>query len=185
MMIKRTYSLVDIAQKLKRPRTTLADWSTQFREFIPTIGSGRTMRYTEEALEVFALISRMKDVNEPPEMIRTQLLENFRVITIQPAAEDEETGKQPYLVQLAGDVDDLKRAVVMLSEQIQALTTENDGVRREVTATAEKLSGRIADVSDSLRDEMRKGQQETNAQLGEILSRVDTYGKRKWFWPFG
>src|SRR5438046_732557 len=94
-------------------------------------------------------------------------------------------------MQLAGEVDQLKQAVVTLAEQPKTLTTENDGTRRdlneacrEAATTAEQLSGRIADVSDSLRDEKRKGQEQTSAQLGEILSRVDTYGKRKpgFFW---
>lgn len=186
MDIKRTYSLVDIAERLGRPRTTLADWSRQFREFLPTVGSGRTMRYNESALEVFGLISKMKDANEPPEYIREQLRAMVTEIVV-PMTDDD--GGKPYLMQLAGEVDQLKQAVVMLAEQLQALTTENDETRRQIAATTEQLSGKIVEVSASLHDEIQKGQeetkqirksqQETSEQLNEILLRVETYGKRR------
>lgn len=185
MEIKRTFSLVDIAERLGRPRTTLADWARQFKEFLPTVGSGRTMRYTEEAIEVFGLISKMKDANEPPEFIKEQLRGVIREIIV-PMTDDDD-GK-PYLMQLAGEVDQLKQAVVMLAEQIQALTTENDETkrdfaeaRREAAAGTDKLYGRIEDISNSLQEEIRKGQQETREQLGEIVSRMDTYGRRRGF----
>lgn len=182
MEIKRTYSLVDVAERLGRKRTTLADWAREFRDFLPTVGEGRSKRYTESALEVFGLISRMKDASEPTDYIHDQLRGVVREIVV--PMTDNDDGK-PYLMQLAGEVDLLKQAVVMLAEQIQTLTTVNDGtrqeleeVRREAATTAEQLSGRISDVSDSLRDEIQKGRQETSEQLGEILSRVDTYGKQ-------
>lgn len=176
MEIKRTYSLVDVAERLAKPRTTLADWSRQFREFLPTVGSGRSIRYTEEAVEVFGLIAKMKDANEPPEIIREQLRGVVTEIVVQMT--DDDDGK-PYLMQLASEVDQLKRAVVMLAEQIQAMTTENDEARRQVAAATEHLTERIAEVADDLRDDIRKGHLETQEQLGAILSRVDTYGKRR------
>ncbi|OKP87765.1 hypothetical protein A3844_10185 [Paenibacillus helianthi] len=52
----------------------------------------------------------------------------------------------------------------------------------------ERLRGKLADArgeaastNERLSDEIRKGQQETSKQLSEILSRMDTYGKRKSF----
>ena len=212
MEIKRTYSLVDVAERLGRKRTTLADWAREFRDFLPTVGEGRSKRYTESALEVFGLISRMKDASEPTDYIHEQLRGVVTEIIV-PMTNDDD-GK-PYLMQLAGEVDQLKQAIVMLAEQNDGLRRELDEARREaamaakqlsgrisgvsdslrdeiqkgqqqfitahkeVSATTEQLSGRLSDVSDSLRDEIRKGQQETSAQLGEIISRVDTYGKQR------
>jgi predicted nucleic acid-binding Zn-ribbon protein len=178
--IKRTYSLVDISERLGRPRTTLADWARQFREFLPTVGSGRTMRYNEAALEVFGLISKMKEANEPPEYIKEQLRGVVTEIIVPMTDEDE--GK-PYLMQLAGEIVKLQNAVVMLAEQNDGLRRELDEVRREAAAGTEQLSGRISDVSDSLGNEIRKGQEQTNEkidQMGEqILSRMETHRKQK------
>lgn len=179
MGFKRTYTLVDIAEKLGRARTTLADWARQFREFLPTVGSGRTMRYTEEAVEVFGLISKMKDANEPPEYIREQLRSVVREIVV--TMTDNDDGK-PYLMQLTGEMEELKRAVVMLAERLESMTTENDEARREIAATTERLTGRIDDVSNDLRNEIRNNQEQTSAQLEQIsatLSRVETHGQRR------
>jgi chromosome segregation ATPase len=200
MEIKRTYSLVDIAERLRRPRTTLADWARQFREFLPTVGSGRTMRYTEEAVEVFGLISKMKDANEPPEYIKEQLRGVVSEIVVPMA--DNDNGK-PYLMHLAGELNQIKQAMAMLAEQIQTLATVSEETRQdlqearwEISAAAEKLSRKIEDMSniffqdknrkteEQIRTieqlyEIRKGQQETWEQLDEILSRVNRYGKQR------
>lgn len=146
MEIKRTYSLVDIAERLGRPRTTLADWARQFREFLPTIGSGRTMRYNEEALEVFGLISKMKDANEPPEYIKDQLRGMVTEIIV-PMTDDDD-GK-PYLMHLAGEVGDLKRAVVMLAQQMEAMTTANDEARREDREQIKRLMEMISQQQEA------------------------------------
>lgn len=184
--IKRTYSLVDVAEKLGRPRTTLADWARQFREFLPTVGTGRSMRYKEDALEVFGLISKMKDANEPPEYIREQLRSVVTEIII-PMTDDDD-GK-PYLMQLSGEVDQLKQAVVRLAEQVQALTTANDVARREAVATSEQLSERISNVSNSL-GALREEQDQQNSQvmaelgfIGNSLKRIETHKKSPW-WKF-
>ncbi len=132
---------------------------------------------------MFGLISRMKDANEHTDSIREQLRGVVREIIV-PMTNDDD-GK-PYLMQLAGEIDQLKRAVVMLAEQNDGLRRELDEARREAATGTEQLSGRISDVQNSLGDEIRKGQEQTSAQLGEILSRVDTYGKQprgllRWF----
>lgn len=176
MDIKRTYSLVDVSKRIGRPRTTLADWARQFEEFLPTVGSGRTTRYTEDALEVFGLISKMKDANEPSEYISEQLRSVVREIVVTIPKSDDE-GK-PYLMQLSDEVDQLKQLVFMLTERIDKMTTDNDDARREVAVMTEQLTERITDVSENL-EVIRKGQLETTAQLSEISSRVETYGKRK------
>ncbi|AOZ94857.1 hypothetical protein [Paenibacillus crassostreae] len=183
MDFKRTYSLVDVSERIGRPRTTLADWARQFKRVSADSwiradnalhgGSGRVIRIHIEN----------EDANEHPDSIREQLRGVVREIIV-PMTNDDD-GK-PYLMQLAGEIDQLKRAVVMLAEQNDGLRRELDEARREAATGTEQLSGRISDVQNSLGDEIRKGQEQTSAQLGEILSRVDTYGKQprgllRWF----
>lgn len=162
--IRRTYSLVDVAERLGRARTTLADWARQFRDFLPTVGSGRTMRYTEEALEVFGLISKMKDANEPPEYIRQQLRGLVTEIIV-PMTEDDD-GK-PYLMQLAEELDVIKRRMVIMKERLETLMTDNDGLRREldearreVASANELLTEKIVDVSSNHLGEIRISQEQ-------------------------
>jgi len=66
-----------------------------------------------------------------------------------------------------------------MNEDVAVLREQFVNVHKEVAATTDQLTERIADVQSSLGDEIRKGQQETSAQLGEILSRVETHGKQR------
>ncbi|SEA22924.1 MerR HTH family regulatory protein [Thalassobacillus cyri] len=78
---ERTYSLADIAKKMNRPRPTLQSWKEQFSEFIPSVGSGRSRRYEDEALEIFMTIEKLKGRGEPKEKIRDVLRSSFTMKT--------------------------------------------------------------------------------------------------------
>lgn len=145
MEMKRTYSLVDVAERLGRARTTLADWSRQFRDFLPTVGTGRSMRYTEEAVEVFGLISKMKDANEPPEAIREQLRGMVREIIVTP-----DGGGQPYLMQLSSGLNDMESALRMMAER---LTKENDGMKMAIEELRETQRETAAAFERAIRED--------------------------------
>lgn len=134
MDLKRTFSLVDISERLKKPRTTLAEWARQFNEFLPTVGTGRTMRYEEEALEVFGLISKMKEINQPPEYIREQLraFGLTPVITVATTHSDDSNGK-PYLMQIGDEVEDLKKTVRLLIQKLDSMTTANYELKQQIS----------------------------------------------------
>ena len=38
---RKTYSLSEIGELIGRPATTVTTWKNQFREFLPSVGSGR------------------------------------------------------------------------------------------------------------------------------------------------
>ncbi|REE54711.1 MerR-like DNA binding protein [Paenibacillus taihuensis] len=171
---KRTYTLVDISERLGRPRTTLADWARQFKEFLPTIGSGRTMRYNEAALEVFGLISKMKDANEPPEYIKEQLRGVVTEIIV-PMTDDDE-GK-PYLMQLAGEVVQLKEALGMMYQQLQqqslqieALTTENAELRLDLAKDRQEAIS----SNHELRREVLEARYEASAATNQLSQQMTT-----------
>ncbi|MBP1963157.1 MerR family transcriptional regulator [Paenibacillus aceris] len=71
--MKRTYKVNEIASKIGKTRAAVMEWSNHFREFLPTIVVGRSIRYTEEAIEIFQIISKMKDDNKPLKLIREHL----------------------------------------------------------------------------------------------------------------
>lgn len=92
---KKTYSLADIARMLGRPRTTLQAWRDQFKPYLPTVAGtkGRTLRYEQEALELFKLIADMKDAQEPPDVIEQMLKQNVNYIVVEESDEDDEITK--------------------------------------------------------------------------------------------
>ncbi|WP_100618275.1 DUF3967 domain-containing protein [Bacillus cereus] len=88
---KKTYSLADMARILGRPRTTLQAWRDQFKPYLPTVAGtkGRTLRYEQEAVELFKLIADMKDLQEPPEVIEQILKQNIDYIVVEGLDEDD------------------------------------------------------------------------------------------------
>ena len=64
MTVKKTYKLSEIAAKLGKKRSTLAEWSNQFREFLPTSGSGTMLKYSEDTIEVFQIIAKMREMHK-------------------------------------------------------------------------------------------------------------------------
>lgn len=110
---KRSYSLADIARKLNRPRTTVQAWRDQFKPYLPTVSGtkGRTLRYEESALSIFELIARMKDDNEPPEMIETALKQNVNFLIVEDDEDDDDT---PFIATMFENVG---KVTVALEEQ--------------------------------------------------------------------
>lgn len=166
MEYQRTYTLADIGRRLDRPRTTINDWAYQFREFLPTVGTGRTMRYKEDCLEIFGLISKMKDAGEPPELIRDALRQICREIIVT----DEDDGPKPYLAYLADVITGMQREIADLRDRLDD--------------RSEQEAERIAGMKEQLGSiqQVLVMQQEQMQEIATTLSRVETYGKKKSFW---
>ncbi|MGQ7890854.1 MerR family transcriptional regulator [Paenibacillus sp. WC2504] len=73
--MKRSYKLTEIAGKIGKTRASVVEWSNHFREFLPIVAVDGSLRYTEEAIEMFRVIARMKDANKPLKFIKEQLQE--------------------------------------------------------------------------------------------------------------
>ncbi|OPH54507.1 hypothetical protein BC351_31490 [Paenibacillus ferrarius] len=73
--MKRTYKFTEIAGKIGKPRAAVMEWSNDFREFLPTKAIGGSLRYTEEAIEIFEIIAKLSDANKPLKWIKEHLRE--------------------------------------------------------------------------------------------------------------
>ncbi|WP_129731461.1 MerR family transcriptional regulator [Ectobacillus funiculus] len=111
----RTYSLADIARKLGRPRTTLQAWRDSYKPYIPTVSGtkGRATRYDENSIRILELIMRMKDDNEPPEMIEKALRDNSTYLAVD--ADDKDDDKTtPFVPAL---YDSMREIATALEQQ--------------------------------------------------------------------
>jgi DNA helicase TIP49 (TBP-interacting protein) len=89
-MKKTTYKLTEIAHKLRKMRTTVTDWSNQYREYLPTIVVNGSLRYTVEALGIFEIISKMRDANKTMKHIKDHL-EEIRHTAVIEISENEKS----------------------------------------------------------------------------------------------
>lgn len=133
--VEKTYNLTDIARIVKRPRTTLNVWVDLFREYLPTIGSGRTLRYREKAIEIFGIISKLKDENAPNELIANTLRGYVDEITI----EAPKDSPAPVLANLPELIHTMALQLQQQRDEIDALRDElNDRDERRLELDAQK-----------------------------------------------
>lgn len=190
---ERTYSVSEIARMLGRPRTTINGWIELFREFLPTVGRGRTLRYKESAIEILSIIAEMKDSGEPNEYIRQYLQSLKKEVVID--AEDSNQHRVPYLANLVellqrldGEIRSIRERLDELEEQVRSsdgrqrdvieqLRAENQKLREELAAAKAEIATAQAETYRSLHEGLNKVQQ----TLSRIEKRREQERNRSWW----
>lgn len=84
-------------------------------------------------------------------------------------------GSRAEVATLNAKVDELIKAVAMLAGQVEQIV--DDRVKQEVAAATASLGDQVNQVVQ----EVRSAQQQTDQKLDEMMSRIETHGKRKKF----
>ncbi|MBM7554419.1 MerR family transcriptional regulator [Thalassobacillus pellis] len=180
---ERTYTLADISKRMKRPRTTLQSWKDQFTEFLPTLGRGRNMRYEEEALEVFAMIEKMKEAGEPMERIREVLQSMVPTITIDDAA--NEMMPKPIVNTLLESYESFWKEVrlqnELLQEQNEAYRIQNEERKKEYEELKQQLHT-LQQSSHTSHQQVIQRVGERDEQLMERMQTIMEERKKEGFW---
>ncbi|PFZ05914.1 DNA-binding protein [Bacillus pseudomycoides] len=164
---KKTYSLADMARMLGRPRTTLQAWRDQFKPYLPTVAGtkGRTLRYEQEALELFKLIANMKDAQEPPEIIEQMLKQNVDYIVVEESDEDDEITK-PIIQTMYESMKEVsiyfqeQKAMNMeLLKRIDHLEQTNQTLLNKVDEQQKNIDGKINNRDQQLLEVIREIQE--------------------------
>ncbi|HDR7613769.1 DUF3967 domain-containing protein [Bacillus nitratireducens] len=164
---KKTYSLADIARMLGKPRTTLQAWRDQFKPYLPTVAGtkGRTLRYEQEALELFKLIANMKDAQEPPEIIEQMLKQNVDYIVVEESDEDNEITK-PIIQTMYESMKEVsiyfqeQKAMNMeLLKRIDHLEQTNQMLLNKVDEQQKNIDGKINNRDQQLLEVIREIQE--------------------------
>ncbi|HGE5781584.1 MULTISPECIES: DUF3967 domain-containing protein [Bacillus] len=164
---KKTYSLADIARMLGKPRTTLQAWRDQFKPYLPTVAGtkGRTLRYEQEALELFKLIANMKDAQEPPEIIERMLKQNVDYIVVEESDEDDEITK-PIIQTMYESMKEVsiyfqeQKAMNMeLLKRIDHLEQTNQMLLNKIDEQQKNIDGKINNRDQQLLEVVREIQE--------------------------
>ncbi|MDF2085175.1 DUF3967 domain-containing protein [Bacillus pseudomycoides] len=164
---KKTYSLADIARMLGKPRTTLQAWRDQFKPYLPTVAGtkGRTLRYEQEALELFKLIANMKDAQEPPEIIEQMLKQNVDYIVVEESDEDDEITKPIIQTMYEGMKEvsiyfqEQKAMNMELLKRIDHLEQTNQMLLNKVDEQQKNIDGKINNRDQQLLEVIREIQE--------------------------
>ncbi|PEM40194.1 DUF3967 domain-containing protein [Bacillus pseudomycoides] len=164
---RKTYSLADIARMLGKPRTTLQAWRDQFKLYLPTVAGtkGRTLRYEQEALELFKLIANMKDAQEPPEIIEQMLKQNVDYIVVEESDEDDEITK-PIIQTMYESMKEVsiyfqeQKAMNMeLLQRIDHLEQTNHMLLNKIDEQQKNIDGKINNRDQQLLEVIREIQE--------------------------
>lgn len=151
---KKTYSLAEIAGYLKRPTTTVSTWRSQFKEYLPTVGEGRGRRYTEEAIELFTLIAKMKDAGEPHDRIKSVLQQTATEVIVY------EEQENPSLMQelmngysnILEVVKEQKDIIEAQQKAMQEMQEKLDSMGNRIEAGEERADNRDKALMEAMRD---------------------------------
>ncbi|OAB42167.1 helix-turn-helix domain-containing protein [Paenibacillus antarcticus] len=110
-------------------------------------------------IDVIATSDRMSDVSpEALSSLHSAMIERF---------ERQEDFNHALIEAMQHERVENQRQRALDREQIERLTVELTDARDQAAST-----------NENLKNEIRKGQQDTTEQLGEILTRIETYGKQ-------
>ncbi|MEK4671605.1 hypothetical protein [Niallia sp. FSL R7-0271] len=173
MHIDKTYSLQDIADMLKRPRTTLNNWYQTFKIYLPVVGSGRTKRFKEEAIDIFRLIMELKDRNEPNEIIEQYLTNSVKEITI----EEEDSSNNNVVTSIVKGYENILTEVSNQRDFMIQMYQESQAKNEELTNLIQTMSKEHAAALEKIQttietDRQKKG--EDIEKLQEIMQKDKT-----------
>ncbi|MEI8246755.1 MAG: MerR family transcriptional regulator [Lentisphaerota bacterium] len=93
---KKTYSIVELAEILNVPRTTLNDWLTRFYQYIECETRGKRRVYFDTSLEVLKEISELRNSGMASADIENELAKRHPVhAEIAPPQPEEQEGGEP------------------------------------------------------------------------------------------
>lgn len=87
-------SAKDIADRIKRPATTVRDWAVKFGDFIPKQQKGRYPTYSESTVVVFEKIQALLGKGLTSDQVREQLSKEYGLYQDGEETEPTETSKQ-------------------------------------------------------------------------------------------
>lgn len=141
-------TVAEIARRLNLPESTVRYYRDRFEKYIPDVGTGRSRRYQEEALEVFRFIADNMRSNVPVEEVEYALQSRFAV-AIEPQQQSAATQQQSAAVMRELIADALRYELRTIHDEIAATREENRELRELIE---ERLNERDRILVETLRE---------------------------------
>ena len=148
----------DLVDTLGVAKSTVADWVTEFRVFIPTIKDGALTWYKPEALDVLNAIKVMREQNLPKAEIYARLQQKGFPVTVEEAGNDVQRA--------VGPLDARKKLWDVMNQvghALERLANHEDAM--DVLASQQKSLGERQDEQAQRVTELERTVQELKAEL--------------------
>lgn len=191
-------AVTDVAQRVDIPPETVRRYITRHSLHLQVKKGHKSYQIAESCVPVFVQIRQLYAEGKQIDEVESALLQLGKptIITVNESGESVNVNVVEALAALDSKMKAIASMLMNVDERLksgeQDRAAMNEDMReireqfvtahKEVSTTTEQLSERIVNVQNSLGEEIRKGQDQTSAQLGQIseqLSRVETYGKQQ------
>lgn len=172
-MDKTHYSLREIGRMLGIPPSTVVYYKDRFERFLPQpVGRGRTRRYPQEALAMFARIREMFEMNMGAEQMERELAGRMpgRPATGEPALSGPVAG-------LLARIDVLLQDQALYRTEAASLRQELVALRREREAAA-AAAGRRVRALEKEAAALRADRERLAARLADVIRRSNPLRSR-------
>ncbi len=154
MADSKHYSVMELAEKVGVPRTTINDWFVKYSSYIEFTMQGKRRVYSENTLSVLMKISRLRESGMSSFDIEKELAKTYAVqpsaVTESPASAEEKKTEEETPV---------PPAVTAESVILPALANYSMTVKQQNDELAEALGTRFQDIlqkMDSIEEKSRK-----------------------------
>jgi DNA-binding transcriptional MerR regulator len=186
-------TVADVAQKVDIPPETVRRYITRHSLHLQVKKGHKSYQIAESCVPVFIQIRHLYAEGKQIDEVEAALLQLGKptIITVNESGESVNVNVVEALSALDIKMNAIASMLMNVDERLklgeQDRAAMNEDMReirekfviaqKEVSATTERLNGRLSEI--------QQGQEQANAQLGEIASRMETYGKRRglfgWF----
>ena len=107
----------DIADKLNKPPTTIREWGSRYRDYLPRKQKGRNFLYSETSLEVFRRIAELHSRGLTTEQVKTSLASDFGTYQEGDKVDDDKTTTEGNSLVLSGQYQGTLKPFYQIFEQ--------------------------------------------------------------------
>lgn len=176
----------EVSERVGIPPETVRRYITRHTLHLQVRKGHRSYQIAEGCLPVFVQIRSLYAEGKQADEVEAALVRSGRptVITVNDAGETMNVNVVESLAVLDSKMNAIMAMLVNVDERLKVEEEHRERVNDDMKAIREQVMNVHEEVSATKEQfqEIQKGQIEVNKQLGEIRSRVDTYGKRKPWW---
>lgn len=189
----------DLYEKVKIPKSTVADWIEDFSVYIPKSKQGNVTYYRPEAIDVLLFIKQCREQNYQKQQIFGLLAKKGFPITVEEALEDVQNAlntSENYRDTLLTIMQTTGQAVIKIADQEQSIVAlqekenEQDGTlktlqqqqvyQNEQLEFIGKRTGETDEIINHLKQEI-KALKEEIAITKESKEKVAAEKQKKWW----
>lgn len=149
----KTYTMTEIAKKLKIPESTARYYRDRFADYVPAIGTGRSRRYPQQALDAIQLISTLMKENKSSEEVEKELEKRFGV-TMEVSPEPQE--QLATIQQQSIEPTLLLTLVSQQNAEVAILRKELEDLRNEIRNRDESRDQKLTEVLRLIQEQQKK-----------------------------